>query len=150
MDRERVTTLRNYLRDTVVDDRFSLTTWVGSDNVPWQGKSDLSCGTSACAMGWAATIPSFQALGLSLMAMPGNRQYGQIVYKNTVHFQAAAKFMDLGAEDALHFFSSESYPDGDETTRLQVVARISELLDSGNESFYLPSEWNQMGDAIGY
>lgn len=43
--------------------RFYFGTWVGGD---WQGKPDLSCGTTACAMGWACTLPSFRKLGLKL------------------------------------------------------------------------------------
>lgn len=44
-------------------ERFSLATWVGRF---WAGKQDLSCGTTACAMGWAATMPEFRRLGLRL------------------------------------------------------------------------------------
>ncbi len=44
-------------------ERFDYSRWVGKD---WEGKPDLSCGTTACALGWAATMPEFQELGLSL------------------------------------------------------------------------------------
>jgi hypothetical protein len=43
--------------------RFDYTDWVGDS---WEGKQDLSCGTTACAMGWACTMPEFRALGLRL------------------------------------------------------------------------------------
>ncbi len=43
--------------------QFYFGSWVG-DN--WQGKPDLSCGTTACALGVATTMPVFQALGLKL------------------------------------------------------------------------------------
>lgn len=33
--------------------RFNFGTWVGND---WQGHPDLSCGTTACAWGWATTL----------------------------------------------------------------------------------------------
>jgi hypothetical protein len=42
-------------------ERFNYGEWVGKD---WGGKQDLSCGTTACALGWACTMPEFQALGL--------------------------------------------------------------------------------------
>lgn len=48
---------------TVPDRRFNYRSWVGSD---WRGNPDLSCGTAACAGGWATTLPEFQALGLQL------------------------------------------------------------------------------------
>ena len=43
--------------------RFDYTTWVGYD---WEGDPDLSCGTTACALGWATTIPSLRRAGLAL------------------------------------------------------------------------------------
>lgn len=45
--------------------RFNFARWVGHD---WKGLPDLSCGTSACALGHASTIPELQALGLGLIA----------------------------------------------------------------------------------
>lgn len=33
--------------------RFNYETWLGAD---WDGQPDLSCGTTACAFGWACTI----------------------------------------------------------------------------------------------
>lgn len=44
--------------------RFNYAHWV--DRFTWQRKPDLSCGTTACAMGWATTIPSLRKLGLRL------------------------------------------------------------------------------------
>jgi len=43
--------------------RFDYSHWVGDD---WKGKQDLSCGTTACAFGWATTMPSLRRLGLVL------------------------------------------------------------------------------------
>ena len=43
--------------------RFEYSYWVGTD---WKGKTDLSCGTTACALGWATTIPEFRVAGLKL------------------------------------------------------------------------------------
>ena len=43
--------------------RFTMRKWVGWD---WSGDPTLSCGTSACALGWATTIPSLRRLGLRL------------------------------------------------------------------------------------
>lgn len=43
--------------------RLRMDCWVGWD---WQGKPDLSCGTVACAAGWATTIPDFRKLGLRM------------------------------------------------------------------------------------
>lgn len=44
-------------------ERFNFGVYVGQD---WKGAQDLSCGTVACAMGWAATMPAFRRLGLHI------------------------------------------------------------------------------------
>lgn len=56
------------LLDTLPSSRFDYGVWVGRD---WQGDPELSCGTVACAGGWATTIPAFQAKGLSLTSVAG-------------------------------------------------------------------------------
>jgi hypothetical protein len=43
--------------------KFNYARWVGQD---WKGKADLSCGTTACALGFATTIPEFRKFGLRL------------------------------------------------------------------------------------
>ena len=44
--------------------RFDYGRWVGDD---WKGKTDLACGTTACAFGWATTIPALRKAGLRLV-----------------------------------------------------------------------------------
>jgi hypothetical protein len=44
-------------------ERFYFNSWVGKS---WAGHADLSCGTTACGLGWASAMPEFQALGLHL------------------------------------------------------------------------------------
>jgi hypothetical protein len=43
--------------------RFCFQWFVGLD---WKGADDLSCGTTACALGWATTMPTFKRLGLAI------------------------------------------------------------------------------------
>ena len=54
--------------DTLPLGRFNFARWAGND---WKGAPDLSCGTSACALGWSTTIPEFRALGLRLYMSNG-------------------------------------------------------------------------------
>jgi hypothetical protein len=56
------------LLSTIKPTRFKFTSWVGLD---WGGLPDLSCGTTACAFGWATTLPSLKALGLALYKTDG-------------------------------------------------------------------------------
>lgn len=48
--------------------RFDYTSWVGEG---FKGAPDLSCGTTACALGWAATMPEFKRLGLYIKVEKG-------------------------------------------------------------------------------
>lgn len=52
MKAERLLRLAEFL-DTIPAERFDLSSWVGD-------------GTTACAMGWAATMPEFRELGLKI------------------------------------------------------------------------------------
>jgi hypothetical protein len=52
------------LLETLPRKRFDYSHWAGDE---WKGKTDLSCGTSACALGWATTMPSLRKLGLRLV-----------------------------------------------------------------------------------
>lgn len=60
--KERILFLADFL-DTLPVEKFDYGRWVGED---WQGAADLSCGTKACAAGWATTLQVFQDLGLIL------------------------------------------------------------------------------------
>lgn len=60
--KRRLLKLADFL-DKLPRKRFDYSHWAGKD---WGGKSDLSCGTTACALGWATTIPSLRKAGLRL------------------------------------------------------------------------------------
>lgn len=64
--KRRLLKLADFL-DQLPEERFYYARWVGSD---WEGKANLSCGTTACALGWATTIPAFRRLGLRLIKDP--------------------------------------------------------------------------------
>lgn len=48
---------------SILNERFDYTRWVGCD---WEGAPDLSCGTTACALGWATAVPELAEAGLCL------------------------------------------------------------------------------------
>jgi hypothetical protein len=60
--RGRLLSLADFL-DNLPPERFDLKVWVGKT---WRGDADISCGTTACALGWASAVPEFQKLGLVL------------------------------------------------------------------------------------
>lgn len=93
--------------DHVMQERFDYSRWVGLD---WKGMQDLSCGTRACSMGFAATMPVFQALGLSLKMFhdPFDRQYGIITLTTADDIyereDAAAQLFGITADQARDLF----------------------------------------------
>lgn len=60
--KRRLLKLADYL-SKLPKEKFDYSHWAGSN---WGGKANLSCGTSACALGHSTTIPSFRKLGLRL------------------------------------------------------------------------------------
>jgi len=58
----RILKLADFL-ESLPRKRFDFSIWVGNE---WKGAPDLSCGTTACALGWATTLPLFRRLGLRL------------------------------------------------------------------------------------
>lgn len=93
--------------DTLPSKRFDFNTWVGDD---WKGKPDLSCGTTACALGWAATIPAFRKRGLRLTMRGG---YADVLYENyTWSLNSGAAFFNLSLKEARHLFTNDGMYNG--------------------------------------
>jgi hypothetical protein len=85
--------------------RFHYDHVVGQD---WKGRQDLSCGTTACAMGWAATMPIFRKLGLR-MQVPEHGEFGDAVTDAAGSYVfAASEIFGISAGDADYLFSPET------------------------------------------
>ena len=104
MNKEKLLKLASFL-DELPEHRFFYGSWVGST---WGGKEDLSCGTTACALGWAATIPEFREEGLRLkrthgglayISLPRGNGYGD--YEDT---EAGSVFFEIDRAEAYHLF----------------------------------------------
>ncbi len=97
------------------------------ENVPAE-RFDLAewqCGTTACAVGWAALDPVFNKQGLRLTEGPYGNPRPE--YENDVNWPAVVGFFDLGYEDTIELFADYSYPEG--ATAQDVIARIKEKLE---------------------
>jgi hypothetical protein len=93
--KKRLLTLAKFLR-TVPKKRFNMGFWAagkfcGKVNEPEHNQ----CGTAACAMGWACTIPEFRRAGLKLIDSRFDDGYSIPVYKEHAEFDAARKFFGL-------------------------------------------------------
>jgi hypothetical protein len=121
VNHKRLLKLADFL-ETVPRKRFDFTKWVGLD---WKGKADLSCGTSACAIGWATTIPSFRKLGLKLSL---NDAGGTPVFNGDFGSDAVAHFFDISILDAEFLFFPLYNDLGDKATPKQVAKHIREFV----------------------
>lgn len=115
MNRIRLAILAKFLL-TVPEEKFSLQTW--------------KCGTTACAVGWACTIPEFKEEGLSYY--DESNQHFAPKYKGEWHFDAVDEFFDISYRDSLWLFGADQ--DG-YNTPIQVVARICDLMKLSDEGF---------------
>lgn len=111
--KSRLLRLADFL-DTLDPARFNFDRWVGPD---WQGRDDLSCGTTACGLGWATTIPEFRELGLRMMRNPRYVNYGFVGVTdsevrgdegnpNWLHVtEATRRIFGLDEEQTTHLFT---------------------------------------------
>jgi hypothetical protein len=132
MNKRRLLALARKL-DTVPVERFDISTWVG---MHWQGKPDLSCGTVACALGWATTIPSFRRLGLRLIeGSVGLTGYVVLLkdgYKVASNISAAELLFDIDTRTAELLFMPSSYMAISRHVTPKIVARrIRQLVEKG-------------------
>lgn len=118
MNAQRLLLLADFL-EKLPPEQFDYEVWVGS---AWKGDPTLSCGTPACALGWATAMPEFQALGLRLTKQHGSSHcyistadsdaevttHGD-TYRTSL--AAACDIFEIGFEDAEYLFSPESFPD---------------------------------------
>lgn len=155
MNIDRLTKLADLL-DTVPVDKFDLNYWgeARTRYSPAPEHLDIAkdeCGTTACACGWACTIPEFREAGLHLELVSSVwRPSYDLVYEKTeldrlpmgkvtyTNLSAAAAFFDLSRDAAERLFYPDSYfrpedwddpdRDGYATTPAEVAARIRELI----------------------
>lgn len=85
--------------------RFYYGTFVGDD---WGGKANLSCGTTACALGWATTMPKLRKKGLRLNRDEFAWHGGYVEMNGLDGAGAATEAFDVGYEDACYLFYPET------------------------------------------
>jgi hypothetical protein len=108
--------------DTVPEEKFNLSMWRNS------------CGTVACAVGWAASDPGFKRAGFSLRkhesSIWGNLHVPH--YGEVNHWTAVEKFFGLSREQAEYLFLHLSYSGYDATPR-EVAERIRNFVKNGRQ-----------------
>lgn len=137
--------------DSLPEHRFDYGLWVGPN---WGGAQDLSCGTTACALGWAATIPELQKAGLCLRLSKtdgAERQFGYVglvgqrqalsYETNGASVVAAESVFELDEDEVKYLFMPCNAPhddDGDSCERphdgatpKEVAAHIRAFIELG-------------------
>lgn len=124
MNTKRLRKLANFLM-TVPKDRFDLGSWI---EIGFYEEFTPGCGATACAFGWACTIPEFKKAGLFLKgAIPVLRGFNdQDRYPEG--FKTASKFFDISERDALYLFSPDYYPFYSHRDPKRVAARLRAYL----------------------
>lgn len=71
---------------------------------PQSALTKFDCGTSACALGWATTIPSFRKSGLKM------DEHGDVQFEDSKHncFMSASKFFNITKYEAEYLFDGKT------------------------------------------
>ena len=113
MNKQRLLTLATFL-EKLPRKRFDFSHFVGED---WKGAQDLSCGTTACAVGWCPVIPAFKKLGLRIVWIdhePGVKILGQKIDRGidtafSISMKTAERLFDLTETESKFLFVPSLY-----------------------------------------
>lgn len=104
--KNRLLKLVKLLRSKKVANHFNLDDWANKELGELTSKK-VSCGTEACAVGWACTIPSFRKAGLKLVGITD--ELIQPIFKHSNGMTAAADFFGMTYEEANELFHPDGY-----------------------------------------
>lgn len=112
------------LLDTIEPEAFDLEFWK---------RSGPNCGTTACAIGHACTIPEFIEAGLQLHVDVQEEEETTyfVAYKNYISSSAVMEFFGLDYNQAMWLFYPLSYEDKDLRNPKKVATRIRKFLNDG-------------------
>ena len=116
--KQRLQTLANFLR-TVPPEKFDLENWRSAPHtsgttdedphtsLPITDEDLKTCGTTACAVGWACSMPAFKAEGLYYN--DHMLVYAPVDAQPLSYWRAAEEFFGLSYIEARWLFSIECY-----------------------------------------
>lgn len=133
----RLITLAQYAETKIPDAQFYMGHWV--DTYTWKGKPDLSCGTSACLMGHATTIPEFQALGLRLNISGAPVMNNPNGWAYSSCYQTASHLFDISDDDSIELFSGARRQ---HEKPKEAAARLRAYVSEKMKDFYSNRPWN--------
>lgn len=85
-------------------DRFHYGHWVGQG---WEGRENLSCGTTACALGWATQIPECRDLGLTFdrLGITPKDRHPMLAHV----LRIASEVFQISGSDAIYLFLPDAH-----------------------------------------
>ena len=127
MNKRRLRVLRNFLANKKFTGHFDMTRWAGQIR-----NKQPTCGTAACAAGWATTIPSFRKAGLYLTVWgPAYQDLNTRSSDGSTNgYNALARFFGISYDDASELFDPSKYHDNHVEPE-DVVERLDTLLAGG-------------------
>lgn len=134
MIKKRLLTLAKFLL-TVPEDNFDLSTWRAGDCsgfVTDEKLNNHTCGTTACAVGWACSIPEFINLGLHMPLHRVSAWSSYPVFSGQVSWDAVEKFFGITQEESKYLFQSDYYYGTSEATPSGVAIRIKQFVKLGH------------------
>lgn len=137
MFKKRLLILAEFLETKVPRRRFSMITWADGAFCGRPNEHEHhECKTTACAMGWACTLPVFKKAGLKLVETYPDPYDGKapriLALQDNYDQHAAAEACGITYEQAIWLFGSE-FTDGkyrDRETPKQVAKRIRAFVAS--------------------
>lgn len=121
---------------TVPKEHFNLWDWARNYGPDWT----MTCGSTACAVGWAASIPEFQNLGFRLQPSRCFSNAAVPAFGRRDNWDAVDSFFGLhGGEfgEAGRLFRKAYYTDGDSRDPLAVSRRIKAFVKAEREKLSL-------------
>ena len=118
--------------------------WDISDRKYQQLQDPNNCGTVCCAIGWACQDQYFIENGISIgeskvpthLSTLYNEQTGKSEKQLTYGFLAIKDFFDFeNIQTGENLFLDSSYEAQDKTTPEQVIARVRDLIEIGEDKF---------------
>lgn len=128
MNKKKLLKLATFLETKVPRRKFNMEFW---GTTP---QNAYSCGTAACALGWAGYIPAFKKEGLTTAP----DEYGGVVTFSTpdgskyCNFSAGREFFELTDDEAYNLFSPGNYPTNKRGPK-SVAKRIREMVKKGGK-----------------
>lgn len=121
MNKRRLLALATFLETKVPRKKFNMQYWGTTPH------NEFSCGTTACALGWAGNMPSFKRAGLKTVPSAWG---GDVIFGSYRNFGAAMEFFDLDFGESQYLFDPMEY---DENRRgpKTVAKRIRKLVKDG-------------------